>query len=108
MKNPDRYADHCGDQLRFTTSGAGRDVPGGPMLSLARVYTGVAAVAGAAGGYSAVGGAFCAGVCPPVPAADDDVERRGAGALAGVCLAGECAGVGTLDSSGGDRVRVIR
>ena len=57
------------------TGGSGRDVPGGSVLPLGRVSDGGAAVAGAAGGHSAVSIAFCASVCPQATAAGADVER---------------------------------
>ena len=58
------------------------------------------AVAAAARGYPGFGGAFCRAVCPASAASSTDARRGGGWALAGVCLAGECAGAGTLDPSG--------
>ena len=56
-------------------------------------------------GHTGSGGAFCGAVCSALTASGADFRRGGGRALAGVCLAGECARVGASDPSGGFAVR---
>ena len=93
-------AGHRGDQPRPAAGHPRRHVPRRLILPLERFHLRASATAAATRGYPGFGGAFCRAVCPAPAASGADARRRGGRALAGVFLAGECAGAGAPDSIG--------